>query len=57
MAETLLCEHTQNATATLGVNWPYTFTKYRPELYTRYNQKITYQRARQENPKVIKKWF
>jgi hypothetical protein len=54
MAETLLCDCTRNATATLGVNWPYTFTKRCPELRTRYNQRITYQRAKQEDLKVIK---
>jgi hypothetical protein len=57
MAETLLRDRTRNATATLGVNWPYTFTKRRPELRTRYNRRITYQRAKQEDPKVIKQWF
>ncbi|KAG2000713.1 hypothetical protein GB937_010911, partial [Aspergillus fischeri] len=35
----------------------YSFIKRRPELRTRYNQRITYQRAKQEDPKVIKQWF
>jgi hypothetical protein len=57
MAQTLLRERSQDATAVLGVNWASSFVKHRPELRARYNRRITYQRAKQENPKVIKQWF
>jgi hypothetical protein len=57
MGQILLRERTQDSTATLGINWAYSFTKRRPELRTRYNRRITYQRAKQEDPKVIKQWF
>ena len=57
MAQILLRDRTQDSTAALGVNWAYSFTKRRPELRTRYNRRITYQRAKQEDPKVIRQWF
>jgi hypothetical protein len=57
MAQILLRERTQNPTATIGVNWAYKFVKRHPALRTRYNRRITYQRAKQEDPKVIKPWF
>lgn len=57
MAQILLRDRTQDSTATLGVNWAYFFTRRRPELRTRYNRRITYQRAKQEDPKVIRQWF
>ena len=57
MAQILLRERTQDPTAILGINWAYSFTKRRPELRTRYNRRITYQRAKQEDPKVLKEWF
>ena len=56
MAQILLCEHTKDPTAVLGVNWASSFIKRRPELRTRYNQRITYQRANQEDPKVVRSW-
>jgi hypothetical protein len=57
MAQTLLCECSQDATAVLRVNWASYFVKHRPELRARYNERIIYQRAKQENLKVIKQWF
>jgi hypothetical protein len=57
MAQILLHKRIQDPTAVLGINWPYSFTKRRPELRTRYNRRISYQRAKQEDPKVIKQWF
>ncbi|KAJ6084345.1 hypothetical protein N7486_011145 [Penicillium sp. IBT 16267x] len=57
MAQNLLCERVQDPTATLGVNWAYKFIKRHPALRTRYNRRISYQRAKQEDPKVIKQWF
>ncbi|RJE26016.1 hypothetical protein PHISCL_01618 [Aspergillus sclerotialis] len=57
MAQILLRERSQDPTAVLGVNWASSFIKRRPELRTRYNRRITYQRAKQEDPKVLKQWF
>jgi hypothetical protein len=57
MAQILLCERVRDPTATLGVNWAYKFIKRHPALRTRYNRRISYQRAKQEDPKVIKQWF
>lgn len=57
MAQILLREQTHDSTATLGVNRASTFIKRHPELRTQYNWRILYQRAKQENPKIINKWF
>ena len=55
IAQILLQEKTP--TATLGVNWASTFIKRHPELKTRFNRRISYQRAKQEKPEVIRQWF
>ena len=57
MAQILLRERLHDSTATLGVNWTSTFVKRHSELRTRYNRRITYQRAKQEDPRVIKEWL
>jgi hypothetical protein len=57
MAQILLRERTGDSTTTIGINWAYNFVKRRPTLRTRYNRRISYQRAKQEDPKVIKPWF
>ena len=57
IAQVLLHECTQDPTTTIGVNWASTFIKRHPALRTQYNWRITYQRAKQEDPKVIKPWF
>ena len=57
MAQILLSERTQDPSSTIGVNWAYNFVQRHPELRTRYNRRITHQRAKQEDPKVIKQWF
>ena len=54
IAQILLCEHSQDPTAVLGVNWASSFIKRCPKLRIRYNWRITYQRAKQEDPKVLK---
>jgi hypothetical protein len=41
----------------VGTNWPSTFVKRHPELKTRFNRKYDYQRAKNEDPKVIGDWF
>jgi hypothetical protein len=57
MAQILLRERLQDHTTSLGINWAYKFTKRHPEIRTRYTRRMTYQRARQEDSKVIISWF
>jgi hypothetical protein len=57
MAQILLCAWTNDPTSVIRVNWAYKFIKRHPALHTRYNQRISYQRAKQEDLKIIKQWF
>ena len=57
MAQILLHKHIQYSTATVGVNWAFFFIRCCSELWTRYNQRITYQHAKQEDPNVLNQWF
>jgi len=60
MAELLLAERVQDALAIppkLGQHWVYRFIKRHPELRTHYNRKYDYQRAKCEDPEVIRAWF
>ena len=57
MAQLLLQERVKDHTVTLGVNWAYKFVKRHPELRSRFNRRITHQRAKQEDPNVIMPWF
>ena len=60
MAELLLTERVQGASTiqpTIGRCWVYRFIKRYPELESRYNRKYDYQRAKYEDPKVIRAWF
>jgi hypothetical protein len=41
----------------VGLNWPSTFVKRRPELKTKFNRKYDYKRALCEDPVVIQGWF
>jgi len=41
----------------VGVRWAYNFVKRQPELRTRFTRKYDYQRAKCEDPKVIREWF
>jgi hypothetical protein len=41
----------------VGVNWPSTFVKRRPELQMKFNRKYDYKRALCEDPKTIQAWF
>jgi hypothetical protein len=40
-----------------GVNWPRNFVNRQQSLKTRFNRRLDYQRALNENPKVIGDWF
>lgn len=57
MARILLTERTNDSAAIIGVNWASKFVRRHSKLRTRYNRKMSYERAKQENPKVIKPWF
>jgi len=57
MAELLLREHIQVALVKLGQNWVYRFIKRHPNLQSRYNRKYDYQRAKCEDPEVMRAWF
>jgi hypothetical protein len=60
MAELLLRERVQNASSPapkLGQHWVQRFITRYPELKTQYNRKYDYQRAKCEDPEVIRAWF
>ena len=41
----------------VGIQWPSNFIRRSPELKTRFNRKYDYQRALNEDPKIIQQWF
>jgi hypothetical protein len=41
----------------VGTHWASNFVKRRPELQTRFQRKYDYQRAKCEDPEVIRSWF
>jgi hypothetical protein len=57
MAQILLHYYSQNPAAELGANWTYKFVTRHPQLRTQYSRRITYQRTKQEDPRVIIPWF
>jgi len=60
MAEILLAERVQNASVArpeVGKQWVYRFITRHPELKSQYNRKYDYQRAKCEDPEVIRAWF
>jgi DDE superfamily endonuclease len=50
MANKLLAVYTGRQ---VGIRWPSNFVKRSPELKTRFNRKYNYQRALNEDPKII----
>ncbi|OOO08734.1 Isopropylmalate dehydrogenase-like domain [Aspergillus oryzae] len=42
---------------TVGENWVYTFIKRREELKTQFSRRYNYQRAKCEDPKLLREWF
>jgi helix-turn-helix, Psq domain len=54
MANNLLSER---AGGKVGIKWPSNFVERTPELKTRFNRKYDYQRAKCEDPEIIKPWF
>lgn len=60
MAELLLAERVQVASAIppkIGQRWVYRFIQRHPEIKSRYNRKYDYQRAKCEDPEVVRAWF
>ena len=60
MAELLLAECVQVTSIIqpkIGQRWVYHFIQRHSELKTQYNQKYDYQRAKCEDPEVIRAWF
>jgi hypothetical protein len=60
MAEILLKERVQDASTEqtkLGKLWVYRFINRHPEIKSRYNRKYDYQRAKCEDPEIIRAWF
>jgi hypothetical protein len=57
MANILLAKRGDTATTTVSGNWVYTFIPRRDELKTRNSHRYNYQRAKCEDPKLIRKWF
>ncbi|CEJ62624.1 hypothetical protein PMG11_11119 [Penicillium brasilianum] len=57
MANILLAARGNQLPTTVGKNWPSTFINRRPELRTRFSRRYDYQRALNEDPKSIRKWF
>lgn len=57
MANLLLAKRGSTTIQTVGEKWVYNFTQRHPELKSRFSQEYDYQRAKQEDPKVIQKWF
>ena len=41
----------------LGQRWVYWFIKRYPDLQSRYNRRYNYQRAKYEDPEVMRAWF
>jgi uncharacterized protein YbdZ (MbtH family) len=41
----------------VGIRWAHNFVKRQPELRTRFAHKYDYQRAKCEDPKIIREWF
>ena len=47
----------QDNPRTVGTSWVYNFVKRHNSLQSRYNRKYDYQRAKCEDPTVIRDWF
>lgn len=42
---------------TVGEKWVYNYVKRHPKLYTRFSRRYNYERAKYEDPKIVKDWF
>ncbi|ODM16858.1 hypothetical protein SI65_07823 [Aspergillus cristatus] len=57
MANILLSKRGDTSIKTVGVNWVYNFIKRQDDLKTNYSRRYNHQRAKCEDPKIIKEWF
>jgi len=57
MADLLLQKRGPNSTTKVGGKWVYNFVQRHQALQTRYNRKYDYQRAKCEDPQIIRDWF
>ena len=58
MADLLLAKRGSTRIDTVGLNWVTKFIKRHPDqLKSRFSRRYDYQRAKQENPRVIQQWF
>jgi len=57
MANILLSQHGSANTQPVGKNWVSSFIKRHDEIKTSYSRRYNYQRAKCEDPKIIKEWF
>ena len=57
MANLLLAKRGSTPIQTVGEKWVYNYTQRTPELQARFSRRYNYQRAKQEDPKVIQEWF
>ena len=57
MADILLSKRGHTTTTTVGDKWVYNFVKCHDMLKSRFSRRYNYQRAKCEDPKIIKEWF
>jgi hypothetical protein len=57
MANLLLQKRSQNNTLTVGQRWVYNFLQRHDSLQSKYTRKYDYQRAKCEDPTIIRDWF
>jgi hypothetical protein len=57
MANILLAARGSHPPPTVGSNWPDNFIDRRPELRMRASIRYDYQRALNEDPKLLREWF
>lgn len=57
MANLLLQKRSQNNTLTVGQRWVYNFVQRHDSLQSKYTRKYDYQRAKCEDPTIIRDWF
>ncbi|OQD85175.1 hypothetical protein PENSOL_c105G05350 [Penicillium solitum] len=57
MADLLLEKRGTTSVLSVGEKWVYNFVKRRPLLSSRFSKRYNYERAKCEDPKIIREWF
>ena len=57
MADLLLQKRGTTLVLSVGEKWVYNFVKRRPLLSSRFSKRYNYERAKCEDPKIIREWF